>query len=511
MAEKSILQAYFKDMAEMDFAADPYKWVMYVFPWGSGELADYDGPDEWQKDVLITIRDKLKNKEIDMQTAIQIAVASGHGIGKSALVSWIVLWAMATFEDTKGIVTANTETQLRTKTWAELSAWYRRCLVKEMFVMSATAIYSVDKDHEKTWRIDMIPWSESNPEAFAGMHNKGKRIVIIFDEASAIADMIWEVTEGALTDKDTEIMWFAFGNPTRNTGRFYDCFNRYRNRWLNKQIDSRTAKMTNKELINQWIEDYGVDSDFVKVRVRGLFPSMSMRQLIAVEDVDAATKRSLRPEQYNFAPVIITCDPAWEGDDSLEIGLRQGLYFRILRSLPKNDNDIEVANILANLENEHDADAVIIDAGYGTGIISAGRTMGRSWFAIWFNGKSPDPGCLNMRAYMWKEMRDWLKSGGAIPNDKQLYADLIGPEVVPRSDGKIQLEAKKDMKKRGLPSPNKGDALALSFAVQIASRRQSSFPKQNLHFAVAGNNPLKQDYGGRRVFSNAGYNPIRRR
>ena len=97
-----------------------------------------------------------------------------------------------------------------------------------MFEMSATALYSEDAEHEKTWRIDAIPWSENNPEAFAGLHNKGKRILIIFDEASAIADVIWETIQGALTDSNTEIIMAVFGNPTRNNGRFYDCFHQYR-------------------------------------------------------------------------------------------------------------------------------------------------------------------------------------------------------------------------------------------------------------------------------------------
>jgi hypothetical protein len=98
--------------------------------------------------------------------------------------------------------------------------------------------------------------------------------------------------------------------------------------------------------------------------------------------VDVAFGRTLRPEQYNFAPVILTCDPAWEGDDELVIGKRQGLLFTVLRTLPKNDNDVWVANELARLEDEHQADAVFIDGGYGTGIVSAGRTMGRDhWHA----------------------------------------------------------------------------------------------------------------------------------
>ena len=446
---------------------DPLRFVYEAFEWGKGELMGHDGPDKWQIDILTDIKSGL----LTINEAIQLAVASGHGIGKSALVSWLILWAISTRIDTKGVVTANTENQLRLKTWAELAKWHRLSIVRELFEVSATSIFSKDKNHEKTWRIDAVPWSENNTEAFAGLHNQGRRILLIFDEASAIANIIWEVAEGALTDADTELIWCAFGNPTRNTGRFKDCFGKYRKRWKTRNIDSRTCKMTNKEQIKKWVEDYGEDSDFVKVRVRGMFPSMSARQFIPIEYVDRAFGKFLRLEQFSFAPKIITCDPSWEGDDDCVIGLRQGLMFKVLRVLPKNDNDVEVANIIANIEDQENADAVIIDAGYGTGIYSAGKTMGRKkWYAVWFSGKSPDPSCLNLRAYMWKQTRDWLREGGAIPKDQELYDDLIGPETIARTDGKIQLEAKKDMKKRGLPSPNKGDALALSFAIPIQSK-----------------------------------------
>lgn len=467
-----------QDMADM--SGDPYGWVLYSFSWGSGELAEFDGPDEWQREILCAVRDGL----LTPGEAIQIAIASGHGIGKSALVAWLVLWALSTFEDTKGVVTANTETQLKTKTWAELAKWHRLFIAKHWFKFTATAIFSVDPEHEKTWRVDMVAWSERNTEAFAGLHNKGKRIILVFDEGSAIPDVIWEVSEGALTDSNTEIMWFAFGNPTRNTGRFKDCFGKFRHRWTSKQIDSRTSRMTNKDKIQEWIDDYGIDSDFVKVRVRGMFPSMSVKQFIGVDDVDKAYGRIIQPDSFRFAPKILTCDPAWEGDDELVIGLRQGLYFRTLRTIPKNDNDIHVANILANLEDEHEADAVFIDGGYGTGIVSAGKVLKRThWRLVWFSGESPDIGCLNMRAYMWKQMRDWLKEGGAIEADTVLYNDLIGPETVPRLDGKIQLESKKDMKKRGLPSPGRGDALALSFAYPVNKKVHTRGMRKNTNVA----------------------------
>ena len=462
----------YKEMAKdlAGFAHDPYGFVLWAFPWGSGELVDYQCPEDWQEEILRAVGEGL----FSLNEAIQLAIASGHGIGKSALVAWLILWAISTMEDTRGVVTANTETQLKTKTWAELAKWHRLFIAKHWFTLTATAIFSSDAKYEKTWRIDMIPWSERNTEAFAGLHNKGKRILLIFDEGSKIPDAIWEVSEGALTDKDTEIIWATFGNPTQNTGRFKDCFGRFKHRWIRRQIDSRTVSITNKQQIQQWIDDYGIDSDFVKVRVRGMFPNMSAKQYFSVADVDAAFGRIVRPEQFNFAPVIITCDPAWEGDDMLEIGRRQGLTFRVLRSIPKNDNDIEVAGILAQIEDDEKADAVFVDAGYGTGIVSAARTWGRNWHLVWFAGESPDPGFLNKRAYMAGQLKKWLKEGGAIPEDRELYEDILAPETVPRTDGKIQLESKKEIKKRLGRSPGRFDSLLLSFAAPVQAKHHKT-------------------------------------
>jgi hypothetical protein len=303
---------------------------------------------------------------------------------------------------------------------------------------------------------------------------------MVMDEGSAIVDKVWEVAEGVLTDENTEIIWFVFGNPTRNTGRFRECFRRDRARWRHRQIDSRTVEGTNKAVLDEMVKTYGEDSDFVKVRIRGIFPSMSAKQFIGTDDVDAARARHLRPEQYSFAPKILTCDPAWEGDDELVIGLRQGLMFKVLATIPKNDNDLQVATILAKHQDEQGAEAVFIDAGYGTGIYSAGKSWGRNWQLVWFGGESSDLAYLNKRAQIWGMMKQWLKDGGAIdPADDTLYQDLIGPETVGRSDGKIQLESKKDMKARGLPSPGRGDALALSFAYPVQPRGIQKAPTRS--------------------------------
>jgi len=331
------------------YSSDPEGFVYFAFSWGKGDLKDFSGPDLWQKEQLQSIGKQLQ-AGTEVSVVIREAIASGHGIGKSTLVAWLILWAVCTYEDTKGVVTANTKSQLKDKTWSELAKWYRLCTCKHWFELTATALISVDPEHRELWWIKQETWSINNTEAFAGLHNQGKRILLIYDEASAIPKAIWEVSRGALTDEGTQIIWCAFGNPTRNSGEFKDCFTGPEAKhWNTKQIDSRSSALTNKKQIAEWLESYGEDSDFFKVRVRGVFPSMSAKQFISVMDVDAAFGRHLNVSQYDFAPKILAVDPAWEGDDELVIGLRQGLAFKILRVIPKNDNDIQVANIIANM------------------------------------------------------------------------------------------------------------------------------------------------------------------
>jgi len=382
----------------------------------------------------------------------------------------VIKWALDTCANTRIVCTANTDGQLKSKTVPEVTKWANLSLTSDWFTHTATAFSSNEPDCQKSWRCDFVPWSKDNSEAFAGLHNEGKRIVIVFDEASAIDDRIWEVTEGALTDANTEIIWLAFGNPTRNTGRFRECFRKFSKYWITRNIDSRDVPGTNKSLFERLVDQYGEDSDVVKIRVKGQFPSQSARQLYSTDLVDAAWGRHLRDDQYNFAPKIIAVDPAWEGDDDTVIGMRQGLKVEILKVLPKNSNDIEIANLIARYEDQHDADAVFIDGGYGTGIVSAGRTMGRNWQLVWFNGKSSRLDCVNKRAEMYMNVADLLAEGLAFPKDQELYDEMISAEVMTTLDGKIKLPPKSETKELIGRSPNKLDMVAISTAFPVANK-----------------------------------------
>jgi hypothetical protein len=188
---------------------------------------------------------------------------------------------------------------------------------------------SNEADHGASWRADAVTWSTHNTEAFAGLHNKNKRIILIFDEASGIDDGVWEVAEGALTDENTEIIWLAVGNPTRATGRFRECFGRHRNLWKTVQLDSRDVEGTNKAYLDELAQTYGEDHDIVRVRVRGVFPKQATTQFISSDVVAQARRR--QPSYVVGEPIIYGVDTARFGDDHSTLAIRQG---RDARSLP---------------------------------------------------------------------------------------------------------------------------------------------------------------------------------
>jgi hypothetical protein len=471
------------------FAFDPFSYSLFAFPWDTPgtALEGLKGPRRWQRETLREIGDHLANPDTRFQP-LRIAIASGHGAGKSALISMIVSWALATCPDTRVVVTANTEGQLLTKTMPELIKWCSASITRHWFKTSAMSIASTEKGRAHSWRLDAIPWSTHSPEAFAGLHNAGRRIVLIFDEASNIADRIWEVAEGALTDEATEIIWVCVGNPTRNSGRFKECFGKSRNRWSTRHIDSRTVEGTNLEYLNGMVADYGEDSDFVKVRVRGLFPSQSSMSFIGSDAVDAARNLVLPNDPLLPSdPVIFGLDHARFGDDSTVLAIRQG---RDARSRPwrtwTGATSMEIASGLMEAAAQYFPDAIFIDAGgpNAGGVIDRTRQLmgdeADRVFEINFGNSHKQMEArwqgdtrvrvANKRAQMWTNMRAWLERG-ALPDEQRLSDDLTGVEYGYNADNAVQLEKKEHMRSRGLASPDWGDALALTFAEDVMPRR----------------------------------------
>ena len=211
-ASSRIDDALIEDIA--GFYADPLGFVRYAYPWGEPGLLEREpGPDEWQTSFLRKLGEKIA-QGLSIEGAIRMAIASGHGIGKTALIAWLVQWFMSTREFPQIVVTASTQSQLSSKTWREVAKWHRLLINRHWFNWTATKFAHVR--YPETWFAAAIPWSENNADAFAGTHEK--YVLIIYDEGNAIADRIWDTTEGALTTPGA--IWLAFGNYTKNTGRF---------------------------------------------------------------------------------------------------------------------------------------------------------------------------------------------------------------------------------------------------------------------------------------------------
>lgn len=446
---------------------DPLTFAEVAYPWGQGELKGKTGPRVWQRDILGEIRDHLQNEETRFDPLL-ISVASGHGIGKSALISMVIDWAESTAVDTRVVVTANTETQLRTKTWPEISKWRRLSLFAHWFKTTATSIVSLDPEHTASWRADAVPWSDSNTEAFAGLHNEGKRIILIFDEASNISDKVWEVAEGALTDADTEIIWIAFGNPTRNTGRFRECFRKFRHRWIRRQIDARTVEGTNRKQQEKWAADWGEDSDFFRVRVRGVFPRASALQLIPGDWVSASM---LRDAVYTHEDALICgVDIARGGDDNCVVQFRRGMDARSIpvTTIPGSEvrDSTKFVATVSNLIADRKPDAVFVDStGVGGPVADRLRQLmpGVPIYDVNFAWAAPDTQKSNVRTYIWWKMREALQNGLAIANDSDLEMELTAPEYNHDSKERVALEKKADIKLRLGISPDRADALALTY------------------------------------------------
>ena len=459
------------------YAMDPLGFVLWAFPWGEPgtPLEDMDGPEEWQRRQLERIGHKLREGG-EEGAVIEEDVSAGHGVGKSALVAWQVLWAISTHADTRGVVTANTDAQLRTKTWAELTKWYSLFIARSLFTLTATAIYIADDPvREKAWRIDQVPWSKDKPESFAGLHNQGKRLLVIFDEASAIDDIIWEVTEGALTDAKTQILWLRYGNPTRTAGAFFKRCTQPK-RSVYTRVDSRQVRFSNKAQIQAWVDDYGEDSDFVRVRVKGEFPRAGFSNFISPELVMAAQRRRIGLTEYSTYPKILAVDPARFGDDSTVITLRQGRKIHWQLEL-KGYDGFDIASRIERIVREEGKIFCIAYDAIGNGAELDGVLKRCPWArattllpVMWGQPAKDDKQFSNQRAECYGALRDWLEHG-QIPQSDELMQQMTSIDYFYDVKMRIQLRSKKDMKKEGNKSPDHADSAAISFAPDLIERK----------------------------------------
>ena len=469
-----------------EIADDLEAFVLYAFPWGvkNTPLAKFAGPRKWQKEVLRDVTEHIKSQKgkVNFDT-IRESVSSGRGIGKSALVSWLVLWMLTTRIGGSVVVSANSENQLRSVTWAELTKWAAMLINSHWWEISATKLVPakwltdlVEKDLKKGtryWACEGKLWSEENPDSYAGVHNQDG-MMLIFDESSGIPDAIWDVGAGFFTENTPDRYWFAVSNPRRNTGYFFETFHAKRDFWKSRTVDARTVEDTDKAVYEQIIAEYGEDSSQAKIEVYGEFPSAGDDQFIGAYLVDEAMKR---PKWKDItAPIVLGVDPARGGADATVIAVRQGRdIVKILRYQGEDTMTI-VGRVIDAIEEFKPTLTVIDEGGLGYGILDRLTEQRYKVRGVNFGNKAKHSIAFgNKRAEMWNDMRNWLKSA-SIPQDRQLKSDLTGPTKKPNSSGTIFLEGKKEMKARGLASPDAADAICVTFAFPVAHREYREKP-----------------------------------
>ena len=465
--------------AVADYYADPLGFVMFAFPWGEpGLLENESGPDEIQKEFLVSLGEEVRKRKFDginPVLPIRMCESSGHGTGKSVLGAWIAWWILSTRPFSIGTVTAGTYTQLEEKTWSAIRSWGRSCITSRWFDIQASGIFH--RSYPDDWKVTPQTCKQENAQSFAGQHARKSTSWYLFDEGSEVPDGIYETAEGGLTDG--EPMFFAWGQPVRNTGEFYRiCFGDKLSRWNHRNIDARNSRFTNKQLIEQWIADYGIDSDFCKVRVLGLPPSATELQYIDKKRIEDARNRKMQASLYE--PLVAGFDVSGGGSAWNVIRFRRGLDgnpgIDPIRIPGEQDADRSrrvgiCAELLRDDRPERKLAAMFIDTAFGAPIAVSLKNLGfQNVFEINAGGESPDVHCLNMRAHMWMKSKEWLLLGG-LRSDDELCSQLALPGYHINSSGKLVIESKDSIKKRGEKSPDDADAFNLTFARSVAPRQ----------------------------------------
>ena len=437
----------------------------------------------WQQNPLAFCKDIIGFTPTEQQEAIINSVAqvgswtsvkSGHGVGKTSTLACLGLWFISVFVDAKVPVTSPSKEQLKSTLWGELRKWHKR--MKEPFrsAIDITSEKVVIKGREDTF-IQARTARKENPDALQGFH--AEHLLFLVDEASGVPSKIFEVAMGALTTVDTRFI--LTGNPTQNTGFFYDTFHKAvaKDRW-----NSFTLSCLDSDNVKAGFEDdmaaqYGRESNEFRVRVLGEFPDASNMQFIGRGLINDSIGNWFElvevPSLYNFNPIIFGVDVARYGDDSSAVFMRQGLYSKLL-FLEKNIDTNSLAKIVGELSNAYEADSICVDVGgVGAGVFDYLFNHGYPAVDVNFGSVAEDIEQYNLRrSEIWGLMREWLRRGGCIENNEALIEELVAPEYGFTAKCQIVLEAKDSIKKRSGGSPDMADALALTFGDSFCTAKK---------------------------------------
>lgn len=458
----------------------------------------------WREDPVLFVQECLKAEPDAWQVEVlrafpsqqRVALKACKGPGKSTVLAWLIWNFLSTRPHPKIACTSITGDNLRDGLWTELAKWQGRSpFLRMAFDWTTTRIAA--KDHPETWFASARQWSKSadpssQADTLAGLH--ADYLLFVIDEAGGVPDAVAAAAEAGLaTGVETKLL--IAGNPTMLEGPLYRASTRERHLWWVKEItgdpdDPQRAPRIDVRWARDQIEKYGRDNPWVLVNVFGQFPPAQANALLGVEEVTAAQKRSPDPALYRADATVMGVDVARYGDDRSVVFLRQGK-----RALPprvwRNLDLMTLSGHIARFIDENGPDAAFVDqTGIGSGVVDRLRQLGygRTVVGVDFGGKALDEKRFqNRRAEMWWSMADWVRAGAFLPNTPELVGELTAPTYsYANAAGRLQLEAKEDLKKRGLPSPDLADALALTFAEPVAAPGVRAVRQIRVHSAFGG-------------------------
>lgn len=420
-------------------------------------------PDEWQSETLTALATKPK-----------VSVRSGQGVGKTALEAWSVIWFLCCRPNPKVICTAPTRQQLHDVLWAEIAKWLEGTLVNNFLKWTKTKVYMIG--NEERWFATAR--TATKPENIQGFHEDFMLFVV--DEASGVADSIMEAILGTLSGAENKLL--MCGNPTRTSGVFYDSHHRDRIDYQTLKVSSYDSKRTNKDNIASLLRKYGRDSDVARVRIFGEFPKAEPDAFISLFEVEKATRRVVYVDDDGnldipySAVLSIGVDVARFGSDETTIFARIGKKvlgferFQGQDTMKTAGEAIKKARELMREYSKLHCTINVDDDGVGGGVTDRlNEVVIEEGYNITINRCSNGARANNSESYddwgteSWAVIKE-LMEDIEIPNDDELIAQLTSRKYRVTSKGKIKLERKEDMKRRGLPSPDRADGLALAFA-----------------------------------------------
>jgi hypothetical protein len=425
---------------------DPYAFVVNVL--GATPLP-------WQKLFL----------EAVARGERRISIRAGHGVGKSTAVSWVLIWHMVTKYPQKSVCTAPTASQLYDALFSEVKHWVNKLPPEIRDTIELFSDKITLKAAPESSFLSARTSSADRPEAMAGIHSE--HVVLVFDEASAVPEPVFESAAGSMSGHSA--VTIMIGNPTRNSGLFYKSHHELSGNWFTMHVSCLNCGLVSDDFVNQIRATYGETSNAFRVRVLGEFALKEDDTLIPAELVDSAMVRDIRPD--TGTGIVYGLDVARFGDDRTVLCKRQGNV--VLETKAWNGLDLmETTGRVVAEANLDKPELICVDSiGLGAGVADRLRELGLNVRDVNVSETASmnNPQAAKLRDELWLCVKEWLAARACyIPKNDDLRQELVAPTYSFLSNGKLKVESKGELKKRGMRSPDLADALCLTFAADTA-------------------------------------------